>query len=85
MSQKKDDLADLLNIFSGRYFEFVHFLRERTNDQNEFLNWKDRLDQLIDLSRVAGIFSEENQSKAIEKSNNKARQDQEKLKYDKYL
>lgn len=65
-NENSDDLVDLLNIFTGRYYEFKNFIRERCADDSERLNWEERLNQLIDLSRVVGIFSEENQEKTAQ-------------------
>lgn len=64
MDQNKD-LADLLKIFTGRYFEFKAFIHDRCKDENEALTWEERLDQMIDLSRVVGIFSPETQEEAL--------------------
>lgn len=70
MKQSEKDLADLLNIFTGRYFEFQNFIEEKCKDISERENWKERLNQLIDLSRVVGIFSQENQDNAVSLNNN---------------
>lgn len=66
MDQNKD-MADLLHLFTGRYLEFKKFIYERCKDENEAQNWEERLNQMIDLSRVVGIFSPETQESALNK------------------
>lgn len=84
-NETDQELAEFFNIFKGRYFEFVAFINEKSKDQNEAINWKERLDQLIDLSRIIGIFSEENQQRALEQEKARQKENLERLENDKYL
>lgn len=68
MPQNDKDLTDLLNLFTGRYYEFKEFIKEKCTTQDERLNWEERFDKIIDLSRVIEIFSSENQAKTLKRN-----------------